>query len=146
MYNVASEDGYIPDTVYDELGFIPDVNFNKEEVRKNPQITNESQQRAKELSHIVQKSLRKHKLEETKLNRDKQLADQLLTILQHLEKNSLCEKIVKGDQEGRELKDVSMNDFDKKGTLSALLKAFIFVRLFLTHQAPRGQAKKNTKK
>ena len=53
---------------------------------------------------------------------------------------------MKGDQEGRELKDVSMNDFDKKGTLSALLKAFIFVRLFLTHQAPRGQAKKNTKK
>ena len=142
LYNVASEDGYIPDTVYDELGFIPDVNFNKEEVRKNPQITNESQQRAKELSHIVQKSLRKHKLEETKLNRDKQLADQQLTISQHLEKNSLCEKIVKGDQEGRELKDVSMNDFDKKGTLSALLKGFIFVRLFSNHQAPRGQANK----
>ena len=61
LYEYATKFGYIPESEYDRLGFPFDTNTDGKEVRKDPQIINEGQQRAKELNHPIQKDLRQQK-------------------------------------------------------------------------------------
>ena len=54
LYNVVTEQGCIPEDVFDELSFPMDVYVNGREVFRNAGISQESYQRAKCLTHSTQ--------------------------------------------------------------------------------------------
>ena len=58
LYKVNLERGEIPQEVFNDLGFPMDTNYAAKEVVRDAKITNEMQQRAKVLSHKLQRQLR----------------------------------------------------------------------------------------
>ena len=56
-YNVVMEQGCITEAVFDQVSFSMDVDVNKQEVFQNAEISKESYQRAKCLTHSTQVGL-----------------------------------------------------------------------------------------
>ena len=53
--------GHIPEDLYEELGFSPDINYARKKVDKSDGITQEMRHHAKILSHTFQRNLRQKK-------------------------------------------------------------------------------------
>jgi hypothetical protein len=96
LYKYTDKHGHVPDEEFERHGFPVDLDENGQPVRRPAGISQEHLQRAKNLSHEVQKRLRKERKEENSRKEQNKVVEEKLKILHILEDNSRCEEIVLG--------------------------------------------------
>jgi hypothetical protein len=92
LYHYMDKHGHVPDDIFESHGFPVDSDENGKQVRRPVGISQEHLQRAKNLSHEVQKKLRHERKEEIARRHQNKLVEEKLKILHILEENQQCEK------------------------------------------------------
>ena len=92
LYRYTDKHGHVPDKIFESHGFPVDSDENGKPVRRPAGISQEHLQRAKNLSHEVQKKLRHERKDEIKRKHQNKLVEEKLKILHILEENRQCEK------------------------------------------------------
>jgi hypothetical protein len=124
LYEEQCEKGHLSDQFLEELGFTPDKNFAGNTVRRNALITNESCQRAKCLSHLYQRELRKKVLFDKNAKQVLKLTELRNKAIEQHRVAEVVEKFLLSKEQ-----EVSVSDFTKFKTPE--LKAFIYVRSYI---------------
>jgi hypothetical protein len=121
--------GHVPDEVFEELGFPVDCDMDGKEVRRDATITQESRQRAKNLTHVHQAELRDEKREQVRAEVVRKEADKRNKSESQLKIAEECEEKIRelmaGD-ESTEISQATLEHFSK--CKRDQLKAFVTVR------------------
>ena len=120
------ENGHVPDSEYDRLGYPYDQNPCGEDVIKDATVSQECRQRAKCLSHEQQIGLRIEREELLLADEKRKVADKINRYHKLLEDNSKCEAVLANT-------DGSLVDYSK--CTVKMLTAYIHVREFKAIQA-----------
>jgi hypothetical protein len=131
--------GYVDDDKLEAAGITPDVDRNGNKVSRNFPITSESRQRAKTLSHDVQKQEREEVL--ASLENEKVRKQNAENVARHklLDDNKECEDRIRylymcrtDDDDLTKFEDAKIEDFAHASIPAELVKAFVHVREFKT--------------
>ena len=92
LYTKMVDDGHLDDSIFEEVGFPSDRNASGEMVRRNATISQESQQRAKWLTHQCQVDLRQSRLDQIDRERNRRKMEEKEDIQSRLRLNVTCEE------------------------------------------------------
>ena len=95
LYEKMMEDGHINDSVFEELGFPLDMNSGGGHVRRDATISQESQQRAKCLTHQSQVEIRQERINKLQAEVVRNKLEKLEHLQHCLDQNTNCEEKIK---------------------------------------------------
>jgi hypothetical protein len=133
------EHGHIPDSEFEDLGFLPDLDSDGIERRSEAGIECEFRKRVKNLTHLIQVKLRKKKLAAIAAEATCKIADSKKKIKASLALNKKCEEIIINN--GGHLMSGSLKSrlFKFKDLKNDLCKALLQVRdpMILVSKLPK---------
>lgn len=129
--------GHIPDIEFERLGFSVDLDVNGVEVRRPAGISCESYQRAKTLSHVYQRQLRRDYLQQLKEKLQGKANKEVSRVRAILKISNDCkDKILQSLENQTNLEAATMAEFE--ACTVPQLKAFIHARMFDQGIIPRN--------
>jgi hypothetical protein len=136
LYRTVLEKGFVPEQVFDDLGFAQDVDMFGNERVLNATISQENQQRAKILSHQQQRQLRLERMQEIRTKENVRL--ELIKTKKEaiLRESRRCEEEVKKVSATTHIEDALIKDFADRSVRVPWLRAFVHVRSTATLQYP----------